>query len=274
MPWSSVVATPVRLHATAGGSGPLVVCLHSSGGSSSQWRSLIESGKNACRFLAFDFHGHGRSEEYRGEGYALRCESDAIWASIESVREPMHLVGHSFGGAVALDLALRHRGRFASATVFEPVLFALLDATTPEYREIASVGSLIAAASRAGDLEVAAAAFVDYWNGNGYWHSMAAEQRERVRARIAPVGKHFEALLADPVPAERLRSLDVPTRVLRGDRSPAPARAVSDRLAGFSCVTTEVLPGLGHMGPITDAEAVNRRISAWRKASSVLPMAA
>ena len=271
---TSAVVPPVRLHTITAGSGPLVLCLHSSGGSSSQWRRLIESGKDAFRFLAFDFHGHGRSEEYRGEDYALRCESDAIWASIESVREPMHLVGHSFGGAVALDLALRHRGRFASAIVFEPVLFALLDATTAEYREIASVGLRIAAAARAGDLEVASAAFVDYWNGAGCWSSMPSEQRERVRGRIVPVGRHFEALLADPVTTERLGCLDVPTLVLRGDHSPAPARAVSDLLGAFSCVTREVLPGLGHMGPITDADVVNPRISAWLNAFSVVPMAA
>lgn len=274
MPFPSVASPTVRLHAVTAGSGPVVVCLHSSGSSSWQWRRLIESEKDGYRFIAFDLHGHGRSGDHEGEGYELRCESDAVWRTIEPLREPVHLVGHSYGGAVALDLAVRHPGRFASVTVFEPVLFALLEPASAEYHEITSVGSGIARDARAGDLDAASAAFIDYWNGAGAWRSLPVEQQERVRARMAPVGKHFEALFADPLPIERLRSLRTPTLVLRGDRSPRPAREVCARLAALPCVTTEVLPGLGHMAPVTHSTVVNPRIAVHLDTSSTMPIAA
>ena len=129
-----------RLHSVTAGAGPVVVCLHSSGSSSGQWRRLIESQQAAHRFIAFDFHGHGRSPDFAGDAYELRSESEAVFSSLPPSREPIHLVGHSYGGAVALDLAVRYPGRFASVTVFEPVLFALLDPGSAEFAEITSVG--------------------------------------------------------------------------------------------------------------------------------------
>ena len=271
---ASEAAPGARLHSVAAGAGPTVACLHSSGSSSAQWRRLIESAQADFRFVAFDFHGHGRSPDFAGAAYDLRCESDAVLRALPPASEPVHLVGHSYGGAVAIDLAVRCPGRFASVTVFEPVLFALLAPASAEFREITSVGLEIVRAARAGEFEAAAATFVGYWNGTGAWRGLPEEHRARVRERIVPVARHFEALFADPLPFDRLRELQVPTLVLVGDRSPAPARAVSHRLGALPLVTVEVLAGVAHMGPVTHPSKVNPRIVRLLRAASMLPMAA
>lgn len=270
----SDAAPAARLHSVAAGAGPVVACLHSSGSSSGQWRQLIESQQAAHRFVAFDFLGHGRSPDFAGDGYELRSESDAVFHSLSPSREPIHLVGHSYGGAVALDLAVRYPGRFASVTVFEPVLFALLDPGSEEFAEITSVGLAIVRAARAGEVHVASAKFIDYWNGMGSWHGLGAEQQDRVCARIVPVARHFEALFSDPLPLDRLRELRVPTLVLFGDKSPAPARAVSRQLESLPFVTVEVMAGMAHMGPITHPREVNARIARHLQATLTLPIAA
>ena len=271
---ASHAAPAARLHSVTVGAGPVVACLHSSGSSSGQWRQLIESQQATHSIVAFDFHGHGRSPDFAGDAYELRSESDAVLHSLPPSRAPIHLVGHSYGGAVALDLAVRYPGRFASVTVFEPVLFALLDHVSEEFAEITSVGWAIVRAARAGELRVASAAFVDYWNGTGSWHGLAAEQQDRVCTRIVPVARHFEALFADPLPLARLRELRVPTLVLLGDRSPAPARAVSQRLGALPFVSVEVLAGVAHMAPVTHPEQVNARIARHLQEASTLPIAA
>jgi len=263
-----------RLHSITAGAGPAVACLHSSGSSSTQWRRLIESAQADFRFVAFDFHGHGRSPDYAGDAYDLGCESDAVVHGLPPSNEPVHLVGHSYGGAVAIDLAVRYPGRIASVTVFEPVLFALLPPASAEFHEITSVGLAIVRAAHAGEFEVAAATFVDYWNGTGAWRRLPVEQQARVRERIAPVARHFEALFANPLPFERLRALQVRTLVLLGDRSPAPARAVGQRLAALPLVTVETLVGVAHMGPVTHPDEVNARIARHLQATSRLPIAA
>jgi pimeloyl-ACP methyl ester carboxylesterase len=154
------------------------------------------------------------------------------------------------------------------------VLFALLDRGSAEFAEITSVGDAIVRAARAGELGVASAAFIDYWNGAGSWRGLAAEQQHRVCARIVPVARHFEALFADPLPLDRLRDLRVPTLVLVGERSQAPARAVSQRLGVLPAVAVEPLAGVGHMGPVTHPEEVNARIARHLQAVSPLPIAA
>ncbi|HET9023180.1 MAG TPA: alpha/beta fold hydrolase [Burkholderiaceae bacterium] len=274
MPFPSNALAAAPLHAVTAGAGPTVVCLHSSGSSSGQWRRLIESAQADYSFVAFDLHGHGRSPDYAGDRYALRSESDAVLQGLPLSNAPVHLVGHSYGGAVAIDLAVRHPGRFASVTVFEPVLFALLDRASAEFGEITSVGFDIIGAARAGELRAASAIFIDYWNGTGAWRGLPVEQQERVRARIHAIARHFEALFADPLPLERLRALRVPTRVLLGDRSPAPARAVGRHLGALSFVTTEVLPGLAHMGPVTHPALVNALITGHLETFSTLRIAA
>lgn len=274
MPIAFDAAPAVRLHSITAGAGPTVACLHSSGSSSGQWRRLIESRQAVDRLVAFDFHGHGRSPDFTGDVYELRSESEAVFDGLPPSRDPIHLVGHSYGGAVALDLAVRYPGRFASVTVFEPVLFALLDPGSAEFAEITSVGFAIVRAARAGELHVASAAFIDYWNGTGSWRGLAAEQQDRVCARMVPVARHFEALFSNPLPFDRLRALRVPTLVLLGDRSPAPARAVSRRLGVLPFVEVESLAGVGHMGPVTHPEEVNARIAQRLQAASRLPIAA
>ena len=142
-----------------------------------------------------------------------------------------------------------------------------------EFREITAVGRAIVRAARTGELEAASARFVDYWNGPGAWDSLLAEHRARVTARIVPVARHFEAL-SIPLTLDHWRGLRTPTVVLRGDRSPGPARAASDRFATLPAVTIEVLPGLGHMGPVTDTARVNARLIEHLRNCSTLSMAA
>jgi len=75
------------------------------------------------------------------------------------------------------------------------------------------------------------------------------------------VRRWAHALFDEPTPLDALRALDVPVLLMAGDRTTAAARAVTLRLL-------RVLPqrelyefeGLGHMGPVTDAERVNEAI--------------
>jgi pimeloyl-ACP methyl ester carboxylesterase len=261
------------LHSITAGDGPEVICLHSSGSSSAQWRRLIEAAQAEFRFVAFDFLGHGRSPAQPAR-FDLACEADGVWDAVSSSREPVHLVGHSYGGAVAIALALRHAERIASLTVYEPVLFTLLEPASAEYAEITSVGGGIVKNARAGDLETATAAFIDYWNGAGSWRALPPEQQERARARIEPVARHFEALFESGLTLDRLHSLHVPTLLLRGDRSPAAAQAVCTRLATLACVKVRAFPGLGHMGPVNHASTVNAAIVAHLQAQSSMRNAA
>src|SRR5690349_5114417 len=85
------------------------------------------------RVLACDMSGCGRSPAFPAHlPYTLDEEVAFLDPAFESAGDSFHLVGHSYGGAVALKAALRHRGRLQSLTLFEPVLFSLLLTQAPQ----------------------------------------------------------------------------------------------------------------------------------------------
>ena len=83
-----------------------------------------------------------------------------------------HLVGHSYGGAVALAVARARPECIDSLVLFEPVLFSLLVAEDPEQaasREITAVRDDTIAALERGDPHGSGERFVDYWMEAGAW---------------------------------------------------------------------------------------------------------
>jgi pimeloyl-ACP methyl ester carboxylesterase len=250
------------------GAGPLVLCLHSSTGSQAQWRTLTDRLADRAEVITPDLYGHGRSPAWpEGAANTLDTDARAVMAVAQAQRprlaqEGLHLIGHSYGGAVALRIALRHPRLVRSLTVYEPVLFGLLggdddgaaDPALEEVREIArSVSSLV----RAGELAAAAQVFVAYWGGAAAWHAMNEAQQATVVHRISTIPRHFDALLAARPDARLWQRLQMPVWLLHGSATRASARAVADRLATLlPCVQRVEIRGAGHLGPVTQAATV------------------
>ena len=261
------------------GAGPLVLCLHSSTGSQAQWRTLGERLAERAEVLAPDLYGHGRSPAWpEGAANTLDVDARAVLALVRAQRprldrDGLHLVGHSYGGAVALRIALRHPRLVRSLTVYEPVLFGLLDgagAPDPALEEIRDIARSVASLVRAGELAAAAQVFVAYWGGAAAWHAMNEAQQATVIHRIATIPRHFEALFAARPDARLWRRLQMPVWLLHGSATRASARAVADRLAALlPCVQRAEIRGAGHLGPITQAAAVADAM-AWPLAASLV----
>src|SRR5262245_20539749 len=164
------------------GTGPAVVCIHASASSSAQWRPLMDRLASRFRTLAVDLYGSGKSSRWpNGRTLSLADEVGFLDPVLADAGDRFHLVGHSYGGAVALKAALAHPDRVQSVVVFEPVLFSLLfaeDATQPAAREIAAVRDETVAAVQTGRPDAAGARFVDYWMGADAWAGMPASRRQ------------------------------------------------------------------------------------------------
>lgn len=253
------------------GQGEPVVLLHSSASSSAQWRVLADRLGDRYRVIAPDLYGYGGTPTWTGCGpFRLDHEAQVVCRLIGRAGEPVHLVGHSFGGAVALNVARTRPDLLASLTVIEPVAFHLLRGQDREaLEEISGVAADIGKALACGDYFGGIARFVDYWSGPGAWAGVPAEKHAAFAARLAKVALDFHATLNEPASLEDFAALALPTLVLQGSSSPLPTRRICELLAA-------VLPdgqltrveGAGHMAPLTHRDSVNALVEAHLERNS------
>ncbi len=239
------------------GSGSPVILLHSSASSSAQWRDAMAELAPSHRVLAPDFPGYGKSLAWSGETpRTLASDGEIVMALARDCREPVHLVGHSYGGAVALWHAMRHPSTIASLTLIEPVAFNVLRCGGRARRalldEIEELASAVVTALARGDHWSGMARFIDYWNGEGTWHLMPEERKALVASQIENIAQEFGAVFDEGLSAAAYEKLHVPTTIVRGDVSPAPAMSVAASLSRvIPTATLHTIEGAGHMLPLT-----------------------
>ncbi len=268
MPTDHANGQPAMPYHRAAGSGPGVVCIHCNASSSAQWRPLMDQLALRHLVLAPDTHGAGRGPAWPADRpLGLSDEVDLLEPLFQRAGEPFALVGHSYGGAVALLAALRWSDRVSALVLYEPTLFSLIDATSerPNAADgIRDCVALAAAALAVGDRSAAAETFIDYWMGEGAYFAKPEAQRIAIEDAIVHVQGWFYALTNEPTPLASMHALKMPVLLIHGTETTNSARAVVALLAR---VLPEVkvlsLDGLGHMGPITHAAPVNDAIEAF-----------
>lgn len=236
-----------------------IVALHSSGAGARQWAPWRSLWPQAASVTTPDLIGYGADETAsRAGAVTLDDEARRIADLCAVFEQGVHLVGHSYGGAVALRVALRWPRRVRALSLYEPVLFALLRGhDDAAWRHVTAAGHEIGALARAGALAASAACFVDYWSGRGAWDALPAPRQRAVAERMPKVAAEFDALFADDVGPSACTDLHLPVHLLAGTRSPLPARRVAQRLAALvPGARLSTLHGLGHMGPLEDPPRV------------------
>jgi len=248
------------------GSGPGVVCLHSNASSSGQWRALVDMLAPKFRALAADSYGAGKSPAWPTDRHVwLRDEVALLEPVFARAGDPFTLVGHSYGGAIALIAAVTQPRRVRALALYEPTLFAVVDQESPPPNDadgIKNVAIASAAYLDAGDPDRAAEQFIDYWMGKGAWASTPAARKPPIVASIANVTGWAHALTREPTPLAAFRQLNIPVLYMTGSDSPASSRAVA-RVLTRALPKVEVVEfkGMGHMGPVTHPDAVNAAIA-------------
>ena len=242
-----------------------LVCLHASASSGRQWQPLQRRLTGRYQVLSPVLFGSGDGPSWPAEReMTLADEVARLQPVFESAGEPVHLVGHSYGGAVAVRAALTYPGRFQSLVLIEPVLFSLLlaeDPGQPAAREIVALCQHTRAAVEVEALDSAAGRFIDYWIGPGTWADMAPQRRVPVARAMPGVRRQWSAIFAEATPLPVYSALDLPVLYLVGSRSPASARSVARLLTRvLPDVTTVELDGAGHMAPLTHPDLVNAAI--------------
>ena len=247
------------------GRGRPVLLAHCSSGNHRMWGALIRELTGSHRVLAPDLIGYGQSGRWpQGQPYEPDADVRVLVAIAEKAGAPVHLVGHSYGGAMALEAARFLGERVASMTLIEPVAFHLLKAGGREadHAVVADVARRTIAAVAAGNRRAASAAYMGYWLGRLRWWLAPKKLKDPVFETVDKVAMEFGALgqldVTSLAPYEALRA---PTLLLYGARTRSAAKAVVQILERtLPGARSAAISGAGHMSPFTHRDQVNRLI--------------
>jgi len=235
----------------AAGDGELVVLVHGGWTDHATWAALVPPLARSLRVVSYDRRGHSRSG--RGPGSApRRLHEDDLGALIEALGSgPAHVVGSSYGAAIALSLAGRRPDLVRSVVAHEPVLIGLVP--MPEVAAgIRSVQDQLAA----GDVEAGTRRFFEeVILGPGGWELVPEPIQ---RAAIANA-QTFVDMAEDPhwasLDVRAVRRFPGPILVTHGDAGPAWLPHVALEVASWLGRESKVIAGAGHSPHLTHPHA-------------------
>ena len=230
--------------------------IHSSGLSSRQWGRLVERLPGPC--VTPDLRGYPAGPPWSG-GPALAGDLDTLVGVLDGLDGPVDVVGHSYGGSLALMLALRRPDRVRRLIAHEPVLWGVLISHGPE--ELTSAVDVFAASGFIGCEDGGGRrwmrAFVDYWNVPGAWDAMDARHQEAFLAVGPKVFAEVMDLFDERSPADVYDDLKQPTLITMGrDTTPEEAAVCEALVARLPSRELRVFDG-GHMVPLSHWRAFN-----------------
>ncbi|MCP5085445.1 MAG: alpha/beta hydrolase [Rhodobacteraceae bacterium] len=250
------------------GAGNGVICIHGSLSSSRQWLMLMNQLSDRYEVFAPDLHGYGKSPIWPDHRkLTVDDEVNLLAPVFAAAKDNLNIIGHSWGGAVALKAALKYRKRLRSLVLFEPALWSLLTSAVPDSpatQEISQIRSVFLRDMENGNWRAAAENFLNYWAGPGTWQKLNEKQREETLVGMPAVQNNWLGSFNDPTQLARFTSIEAPVLLLTGSRSPHAARTLVEALAStLRKPKVVVIDDAGHMGPITHADQVNQIIESF-----------
>lgn len=112
----------LHVHEWGDPSGPPLLCLHGVTGHGGRFRRLAEQHLERFRVAAVDLRGHGRSDWEPPWDFETHVE-DILETLDRLGLGRVDVVGHSFGGRLALELAARHPDRVGRLALLDPAIW-------------------------------------------------------------------------------------------------------------------------------------------------------
>jgi esterase len=237
----------VQLHYDELGAGDPILCIHGAGSSTQLWADAVEQLARLGRVIAYDRRGCGRSE--RPEPYertSVSEHADDAAALLDALDAgPAVVIGRSYGGTVAVDMATRYPGKVRACASLEGDAPRELAAATAAW--IDAIGERVREEADQGRLDAVGEVLVDEVFGEGVWPQLPELMRriltENGPAILAELGGEWW-LEADP---ESLAAIDQPVLLVTATDSRPELRQPSEALAGVLRNARLVVVDGGHL---------------------------
>ncbi len=248
------------------GSGVPIVLVHGSFATSSAWKRLVANlDTSTWRAIALDLPGCGESDP-PPDNHPTLVEYDA--RAVEAVAkhagsEAYHLAGHSYGGVVALAVALGGRVPVMSLVLYEPLPLIMLahSGDREASDELASFVATYRRAFEAGE-QWAARGVIELWGGAGAFEAMSPTMRDFIAAGTERNLRHWEGNFAFKPTLDELREIQAQTALVHGTSAHWIAKLLVKRLKDtLPRSTVFEIPGASHFMLHTHASESARIIS-------------
>ncbi len=245
------------------GQGHTIVALHCTGGNAGQWKNIARHVGNELRIVAPNFVGVGRTEEASNDSHQ-RLEADiaVVQTVINEQPGPVHLMGHSYGGHIALNIATRLQESPKSLILIEP---AVPGGNSEDRFKI----NTTSVQSTVRDL----VEFFDRTGTDGGWSSIPEARRAKLVADRSSLAAQINAIVETHLPDVRQIGGRMPCLIISGADTSLEIDEHCHRLFQMIDGAERVLvPGAGHMLPITHAKQVAESLLAHlKKVDPLLP---
>jgi magnesium chelatase accessory protein len=263
---ASIPCAPHRWHVQVAGRGPDVLLLHGAGASAHSWHRLIARLEDRFRLIAPDLPGHGFTRSPRGRAALPQVAQDVAALMRTMGATPRLVVGHSAGGAIALDMARQGLG---------PERIVVVNGALEDFRGPAGV--LFPALARMLALNPFTGLFLSRGSSEAQVRSIVGATGTNLDAdalglyaRLIARRSHVEGTLA-MMAQWSLRELNAalpgiatPTLFIHGTRDQAVRIEVAERAAAaMPEASLQRLEGVGHIAQEEAPDAVAERIAAF-----------
>jgi pimeloyl-ACP methyl ester carboxylesterase len=254
---------PIKVdYLEAGSPGPVVMLVHSSVSGARQWRRLIDDLKADFHVRAVNLFGYGKTPPWpTGTTQSLDDQARLVEAALPADAEKVYLVGHSFGGSVAMKTAARLPGRVTKLVLLETNPFYLLaqSGRVDAFAEAMEMRNCVKRFGALGEWATAAEKFADYWGGAGSWRDMSSERRTAFAEALKPNFFEWDGVMNETTPVEQWAALLPRATLLVCDPGTVlPIREIAAILRrscpGWAYIE---VPGPGHMAPLTRPDLIN-----------------
>lgn len=232
------------------GEGPPLVLVHGTTANHSRWSPALPAFEQSFTVYAMDRRGYGESGD--AEDYAIEREFEDIASLVDSIGEPVNLLGHSYGALCSLGAALLTRN-VSKLVLYEPAIDVAGEGLYPP-AIVERMEARLGAGDRDGvvvtmlrELVGASSEEVEHLRSQPAWRELINGAHTVPRETRAEESYWF-----DP---ERFAHFGSPTLLLLGGDSPVFFREVEEAVnEALPDSRIAVMPGQGHLAIVTATE--------------------
>lgn len=231
------------------GTGPALLFLPGSYSNCAAWKGIHKALKRSCRVISTSLPGYGGSREVRSEAVKdMSLMSDFVANVIDHIGEPVHLVGHSYGGLTIFASVLSRKISPLSLITFEgnPAYSRRESGAFPWMVGMVDMKNRFEAAFASGDAD-APGIIIDFWSRPGVFKSMPEPVQDYCRSTVFSNILDWRSASGFTPFFSEYSAIDVPCTIVRGEHANQPMIDISDEISRkVPDSSLQVVPGAGH----------------------------